>query len=164
MRGNGPRVITDTSPLQYLFQVGALDLLPALFGRITVPVGVAHELAVGRSLGTLLPDPAAYGWMETCEVADTSLLPTVSDLGPGEREAIALARQWPGSLVILDDGRARRYAHVHQIRCTGTLGILVTSKDLGLISAVTPCVAALEEHGFHLNPGTRAHVLRLAGE
>jgi hypothetical protein len=33
-------VIANTSPLQYLHQVGQLDLFPKLFGRIIVPEAV----------------------------------------------------------------------------------------------------------------------------
>jgi predicted nucleic acid-binding protein len=30
-------VIADTSPVQYLFQVGLIDVLPGLFGTVHVP-------------------------------------------------------------------------------------------------------------------------------
>lgn len=52
-------VIADTSPLQYLFQIGVLDLLPGLFGEVLVPEAVRDELQVGRSLGFHVPDLAA---------------------------------------------------------------------------------------------------------
>jgi len=44
-------VIADTSPLQYLFQVGLVELLRDLFGTVHVPVAVRDELQVGRCLG-----------------------------------------------------------------------------------------------------------------
>jgi len=53
-------VIVNTSPLQYLYQVGQLDLFPKLFGRIIVPTAVMTELAEGRRLGVALPDPNAF--------------------------------------------------------------------------------------------------------
>ncbi len=30
-------VVADTSPISYLGQLGLLDLLPSLYGRVTVP-------------------------------------------------------------------------------------------------------------------------------
>ena len=39
-----PAVISNTSPIQYLYQAEALSLLPQLFGRIYVPEAVAAEL------------------------------------------------------------------------------------------------------------------------
>jgi len=53
-----PEVVSDTSPLQYLYQAERLDLLPALYQEIVVPEGVAEEIAAGRSLGHSLPDLA----------------------------------------------------------------------------------------------------------
>ena len=44
-------VIADTSPLQYLFQLGLLDVLHELYGNVLVPEAVRDELLVGRSLG-----------------------------------------------------------------------------------------------------------------
>ena len=62
-------VISNTSPLQYLFQAELLDLLPALYGTIVVPGGVVDELAAGRVRGVALPDPAALPWMRVRALA-----------------------------------------------------------------------------------------------
>ena len=45
-----PEVVCNTSLLQYLYQIGHLDLLPRLIGRVIVPVAVVDELAVGRAV------------------------------------------------------------------------------------------------------------------
>ncbi|HEY6393452.1 MAG TPA: hypothetical protein VIX89_19370 [Bryobacteraceae bacterium] len=37
-------VIADTSPLNYLILIEAIDLLPRLYGRIVIPVEVLNEL------------------------------------------------------------------------------------------------------------------------
>jgi predicted nucleic acid-binding protein len=37
-------VVADTSPINYLVQIDAIDLLPKLFGRITVAAAVHEEL------------------------------------------------------------------------------------------------------------------------
>jgi len=49
-----PEVITDTSPLQYLYQLAQLDLLPTLYGQIRRPQAVAAELAQGLVQGYLV--------------------------------------------------------------------------------------------------------------
>src|SRR5690606_10346276 len=56
-------VIAVTSPLQYLFQVGLIELLRNLFETVYVPVAVRDELRVGRSLGFDVPDPADHSWI-----------------------------------------------------------------------------------------------------
>lgn len=40
-------VLCNTSPLLYLHQLGRLDLLPALYARITIPEAVVFELHEG---------------------------------------------------------------------------------------------------------------------
>ena len=57
-------VIVNTSPLQYLHQVGQFELFPKLFGRITIPEVVVAELAVGRGSGVSLPDPEVFAWID----------------------------------------------------------------------------------------------------
>jgi hypothetical protein len=51
-----PDVISNTSPIQYLFQIGLLDLLFSLYEEVTVPEAVNSELVEGRSHGVDLPD------------------------------------------------------------------------------------------------------------
>lgn len=46
-----PEVVSDTSPIQYLFQCGLLDLLPRLYRAVLIPEAVAQELEVGRTRG-----------------------------------------------------------------------------------------------------------------
>ena len=48
--------ICDTSALQYLHQLGRLDVLHRLIGQIIVPPAVVDELAAGRALGLNLAD------------------------------------------------------------------------------------------------------------
>jgi hypothetical protein len=48
-------VVSNTSPLLYLHQIGQLDLLRQLYGRVVVPEAVAKELARGAQLGIAVP-------------------------------------------------------------------------------------------------------------
>jgi predicted HTH domain antitoxin len=52
-----PEIVCNTSPLQYLYQIGQLDLLPQLTGQIIVPTAVTVELAEGRRRGVDVPVP-----------------------------------------------------------------------------------------------------------
>jgi len=71
-----PDVICDTSPLQYLYQLGMLHILPALAEQVIVPPAVAGELAVGRALGIRLT--GTLGLLLDAKRAD--LVPTVAPL------------------------------------------------------------------------------------
>jgi len=84
-------------------------------------------------------------------------------LGPGESEAIALAAQHPGALVVLDDLRARRVARDMGLRLTGTVGVLLRAKREGLLTSVSSALARAESVGFRVSIALRDEALRLAG-
>ena len=159
-----PETVSNTSPIQYLYQAGLLELLPTLYGQVIIPAAVAQELAAGRTSGVSLPDPSQLAWITIQRPADSTLLRMVADLGPGEREVIALGLRSPDSLLLLDDGVARRYAKHLNLRITGTLGVLLKAKNLQRLASLRPVLDRLEALGFRLDPGTRAAVLKLAGE
>jgi predicted nucleic acid-binding protein len=159
-----PEVICDVSPIQYLHQVGLLDLLRLRYGAITIPPAVAAELREGTLRGVDLPAFEALDWMKIRQPAGRLLLPIVADLGAGEREVLALGTETPDSVVILDDALARQYARILNLTLTGTLGVLLKAKEAGLLPAVTPVLDRLEHLRFRVDPETRQAVLRLAGE
>lgn len=159
-----PEIISNTSPLQYLHQLGVLDVLPKLVTTITVPPAVQDELTAGRKLGMNLPDLQSLDWITVRRPSSSAALPMVTDLGAGEREVLALALETPDSVCVLDDALARQIASALQLRITGTLGILIDAKRTALIPAIRPQLDQLHNLGFRLAAHTRAAVLRIAGE
>ena len=159
-----PEVISNTSPLQYLYQIALLDVLRSLYVRVTIPEAVVAELAEGRARGVALPDPAGFPWMYMRPVRDRSLLPQAAYLGPGEQEVLALGLEAPGSLLLLDDAVARLHAKSLGLTFTGTLGVLLRAKQTGCVRALTPILDRLEALRFRLDSRTRKAVVTLAGE
>jgi hypothetical protein len=88
----------------------------------------------------------------------------VTNLGPGEAEALMLALELREAVVVLDDALARRVAETLGLNVTGTLGLLLDAKRAGLITAVGPLLDQLEALRFRVAPHTRTAVLKLAGE
>lgn len=158
-----PEVVCNTSPLQYLHQIGLLDILPAIYGRILVPQAVMDEISTGRHSGVNLPDLAALDWLEAREVAPTSW-PVPRDIHRGEAEVIALARLSGNAKIILDDLAARKHAKLLGLSVTGTLGVLLKAKEKCLIDHVRPHVESLSAAGFRLADSTRDDFMRMAGE
>lgn len=159
-----PEAICDTSPLQYLHQLGLLDLLPQLYGRVIVPRTVARELATGRALGVNVPDVTSLRWVEIRDLEPDATLAKEDVLGPGERDASSLAFAAKDALLLVDDGIARQFARRRGLRFTGTLGVLLRAKSTGLIPLIRPHIDALRTAGFRLTPLVEAIVLREAGE
>ena len=159
-----PAVICNTSVLQYLHQIGLLDLLPALFGQVQIPRAVAAELDEGKRRNVSLPTLEDLSWVTIRPVRDRTLLPLVTSLGDGEKEALALGLEATDALLVLDDRNARRYAIAAGLEVTGTLGILVLAKERGLIDSIRPVLDRLQKLQFRLSATTRQMVLNLAGE
>ena len=151
----GP-VISNSSPLIGLEQIGLLHILESLFGEVRVPLAVVNEVAPTVSL----PE-----WIVCVPVIQPLAAAVMRiSLGPGESEAITLALQEQARLVILDDRPARRVAAALGLKVIGTLGLLLAAKNKGLISAVTPAIQALATHHFHAAPQLVEQVLRDANE
>jgi predicted nucleic acid-binding protein len=111
-----------------------------------------------------LPDVEALDWITIRRPKGESALPLISDLGPGEAEALMLALEMPGCVVVLDDAAARRTAQTLGLRLTGTLGLLLDAKKAGLVAEVRPVLDRLEDLRFRLARHTYEAVLRLADE
>ena len=125
---------------------------------------MVDELTVGRAAGVALPDPTALDWVVIQRPASEKALRLITDLGPGESEVLMLGLEIPDSVLVLDDGLARRVAESLGLRLTGTLGLLLDAKGAGLIPEVASLLDQLQALRFRIAPHTRRAVLDLAGE
>ncbi|MFB3887823.1 MAG: DUF3368 domain-containing protein [Thermodesulfobacteriota bacterium] len=151
-------VISNTSPLLYLYRIGALEWLPHLFDEVWVPEAVVSELREGKNRRYDVPAPESYAWIT---IKNPSHMPSVwlaVDLGPGEIAAMSLALEQPGCTLLIDDALARRTAHAAGLTVWGTLRILLESKKRGLT------VKQLGAAGLWVSNEISERILNLAGE
>lgn len=156
--------ISNTSPLLYLYRVGAIEWLAELFQSVWVPGSVVLELAEGRRQGHDVPTPSSYGWLEVVEPKHMPSEWLALDLGRGELGAMALALDNPTRIVLLDDALARRTAQAAGLTVRGTLGLLLDAKARGLTERIAPWVDRLADAGMWFSGEVRQRILRLAGE
>ena len=159
-----PEAICNTSPLQYLHQIGQLSIIPALAGSIIVPPAVLVELDAGIAKGLDLPQSENLKWVRIQAPISAKAASLITDLGPGESQVLMLALEIPGSVAFLDDALARRVAIAKGIPIKGTLGLLLDAKRAGHLPMVKPSLDRLQDLGFRLAQHTRDAVLKLAGE
>ena len=139
-------------------------MLAEFYTRTLIPPAVARELERGRAIGINLPDIRTLSWVTIQSPEGLERVPTAPDLDAGEKEVLALGLQVPGSVVILDERLARRYAEALKLTFTGTLGILLRARLDDRISRIEPLLEHLDRLGFRLSARTRAAVLKQAGE
>ena len=85
-----PEAVSNTSPLLYLYRVGALEWLPRLFSEVWIPPAVVLELEEGRRKGCDVPDSGDYAWLRIVEPRAVPSEWLAVDLGAGELAAMRL--------------------------------------------------------------------------
>jgi predicted nucleic acid-binding protein len=151
---NANAAVADSSALIVFHQIGRLELLQAVLGRLAVPPAVARDVA--PSLGVL---PA---WVELRRAPPNPDLPGYLD--DGERDAIALALHLGASTIVLDELPGRRVAMALRLDVVGSLGLLVRAKRAGLIRDVRPIMDAMLSWGLFASDSLYRQILAAAGE
>jgi len=156
--------ISNTSPLFYLYRIGAIEWLPKLFSEMWIPTAVCDELKEGQRKGYDVPDPDSYDWLQVVNPRATPSEWLSLDLGPGELAAMALALENPTRILLLDDMLARRTAQAAGLTVWGTLKVLLEAKAQGLTDKIEPLINRLSDTGMWLSEEIRQRILELAGE
>ena len=99
--------------------------------------------------------------VETPQVADEILN---WDLGEGESAVLVWASAHPGTEAIVDDLAARRCAIALNIPIRGTLGLVLTAKQKGVIPAARSVLEKLRQSGMYLSDRILNRALSLVGE
>jgi uncharacterized protein len=151
-------VVSDSSPVTSLLQIGEGDLLAALFGRVIIPRSVRAELLRFHSS---LPD-----YLEPRDVQDQQTADALArDLDRGEAEAIVLAKEAGADYILMDEKRGRAAAELRGLTVIGLLGVLLMAKKAGHVHAVGALIAELKSKaGFFVSEAVERIILAAAGE
>src|SRR5712692_7908180 len=109
-----PPIVADTTPLNYLVLIEAVELLPRLYGRVLIPPSVFAELSDPHAPAQVRTwAMQSRDWLGVVPLrapADSSLM----HLDVGERDAITLAAEQQASLLLMDerDGAAAARAQL----------------------------------------------------
>lgn len=142
-------VISDSSPLIALADIGELELLQKLYQEVFITDIVRSEIHAD------LPT-----WISVSTKYDQKQFHVLKlELDPGEASAIALALEHPESSIIIDENKGRSVAKRLGLKVTGTVGIIIKAKELGFIVSGTEILAKLEEHGFWLSEQLKDQII-----
>ncbi len=144
-------VVADTSPVNYLILIGAIDVLPALYQKIVVPPAVYNELqsdATPAQVRAWTTKPPA--WFEVLPV--TILLDAdLENLDEGEKQAIALFEETNADALIIDERQGRAEAVKRGIFVIGTLGVLNSAAEKNLLN-LPAAISKLQKTSFRASP------------
>lgn len=136
-----PNIISNTSCLIVLDNIGMLDVLKELYGKVFI----AEE--VSKEFGKTLPD-----WIEVRKVSDNKYLKLMKNfVDLGEASTIALAVETDDIVIILDDLKARKLGQKLNLKITGTIGVLIKARKKNIITSTQEVLNRLRNEGFRIS-------------
>ncbi|QDZ40727.1 DUF3368 domain-containing protein [Euhalothece natronophila Z-M001] len=134
-------VIADTSSLIVFKKIGRLELLQFVYSEITITSEVESEY------GETLP-----AWVRVENASNQEQQKFLEgELDTGEASSIALAMEYPDSLMILDDLKARKVARKFNLVFTGTLGVISKARAEGYLNELKPIIDQILETNFRIS-------------
>jgi predicted nucleic acid-binding protein len=152
-------VVSNTSPLNYLILIEAIDVLALLYERVVISPSVYQELRAPKTPEVVRrwiehhPD-----WLETSPEPGSVDLELAS-LHAGERDAISLALHLKAEALIIDERHGRNEAERRGLTVVGTLGVLLSAHERGFID-IHDSISRLRRTTFHVSPKLLAYVLQ----
>jgi predicted nucleic acid-binding protein len=159
-------IVSNASPLINLARIGKLDLLPRLYGGLTVPEAVWREVVLEGQGQPGAEEIERASWIQVRSVTNRDLAQALQqELDAGEAEAIALALEMGAEFLLMDERLGRETALHMGVQSVGLIGVLIEAKHKGLISGVRSLLDALRDvAGFWVSEALYRRVLQDEGE
>ncbi len=132
--------VSNSGPLIHLGIVDQLSLLFKFFEQIFIPEKVFEEV-VTKGLAKTAPDALKVKQLveqEKIQIKNPTKRiefdPSVTGIHLGELDAIALALELPGEIILLDDHAGRLLAQAFGLNVKGSLGIVKSAVENQYIS------------------------------
>jgi len=134
-------VVSDTSPITNLLQIGLIEILVKIYGKITIPSEVYAELfAIDIQKG--ISDKSSWTGIQKPQNQELIKSLTIS-LDKGESASIALANEVNADFLLIDEAKGR-----------------LKAQELDYISNVKTHLKNLSETaGFFISPKLYSHGL-----
>lgn len=164
-------VIADAGPLIAFSRVGALHVLPSLFGEVWITDAVREEVCtagVFPGQDAILAALSA-GSLRSVAVDASHWHPRFAGVDPGEASAIALAESLmltsgTRALLIVDDRLGRLEACARGVPIIGTAAVVGLAKTRGLIPRADDVLRAMQAKGYFLGNAVVRAILDRVGE
>lgn len=158
--------VINTGPIIALVAaLKSLEVLTSLYDRVVVPRAVWNELMAGGS-----ESPEIKALQELPEVVEVPALEVqvtesrAMTLDSGEAAVLQTALDAGIPRVIIDEKLGRKVATDCGLQVTGSLGVLVRAKKLGLLPSIASPIHSMVRSGVRISPLLRRIALEQAGE
>lgn len=157
-------VIADASPIIILSQIGGLDWLAPLFGKVWLTKIVREELLPGGKPGEQAILAAIDSGVLVVLNQDWPK-PLFPELDEGEASTIRAALNLQEKcLLLMDERLGRKVAQENGLAIAGVVGLIGIAKMRGLIPSASAVFERLLQTDFRISPNFIRGVLRQVGE
>jgi len=155
-------LIADSSALVALSVCDSLELLDRLFKDVIVPEAVYLEVIKSDKPEALTLKEFLQNKVRKVDMSTFIYLDGNAD--EGEMEAMFLYKQEQADKLLIDDKRGKKIAKINGINTIGSLGVLLSAKQVGLITEIKPKLEAIKASRVYLSQSVINMVLELALE
>jgi predicted nucleic acid-binding protein len=154
MQRNSDIIISDTSCLIILNKIDELKLLKVLGHKVYVTPIIQKEFGENLPDWILISSPNNTHYQKILQM----------ELDKGEASAIALSLDMDNPILILDDLKGRKIADRLNLRYSGTFGLILKAKQIGLIKSVKPILNKMRSTNFRFREKLFETIIDQAGE
>jgi predicted nucleic acid-binding protein len=158
-------IVINTGPILALIAgTGSLDVLKTLYSRVLVPYEVSMEILEGGDVNYGVAEFNQATFLERIE-RRTFIQPFLRNaLDLGESAVIQAAIDTNIITVCIDETMGRRVARLNGLHVTGSLGVLIKAKQLGVQLSVRDSINKMQRRSIRLSNTVIQNALRLSNE
>ena len=148
-----PDFVINTGPIIALTAaMGELKFLSQIYSEILIPQEVVLELEAGGSdCHELVAISEANSVFKKAQTQVDLPVLLRSQLDRGEACVIQTAIMHRVDTVAIDEKLGRRIARLHELKVTGSLGILLKAAKAGLVPSFEACFERMHDHGIWIS-------------
>jgi predicted nucleic acid-binding protein len=144
-------------------KISQIEILKKIYSEIVIPEAVYKEIEAGKHK-EFYRDLSRIDWIKIQSIKDKHSIDYFLDLDAVEAEAIILATEIGADLIIIDEKLGRLHAKKAGIKVTGTIGVLIKARKMGLIPKIKPLLIQLTKKNVWISDVLISQVCKTVDE
>ena len=159
-------IVSNTTPISNFLYLGQTEILKKIFKELHIPSAVHREIEAFFSGDHQWQRCLNEGFIIKTEVQTSfRIKELMTHLHMGEAEALCLCIENNARLCLVDDRDARIFARMNNIPVSGTLGVLIQAKKMGIIESLRELMDKLRfDHHYWIDEAMYNKALSLSNE
>jgi predicted nucleic acid-binding protein len=146
------KIIINTGPILALVAaLDGLDILRELYSQVMVSYEVFQEIMAGGSTGFGVKEFEQANWIIKRKNPSNISTYLSNSLDIGEASVIQIALDENIQNVCIDETVGRRIARLHNLKVTGSVGVLVRAKNEGFSISMRDAIQKMKQNGVWLS-------------